>query len=629
MKPFGLPWPRANLAAKIAAVTSLPILAVLIAALLTVNFRVAAQQNRTVTADLSRAALSFEKQMMHQGEELKRIGTVVARDPKFFAVLTLPRADRGSADFHETLAGVAADFQRDADAPVFDVTDEHGVVLVRGERPDEYGIDISGSNLIREAMARRTVSGYIVEGRNAYRVAVVPIIVGGTLYGTLTLGKSVDAALAQALKETTRSDVVFTVDGEIASSTIPASPLRDLLAGKIRGWRQQPSAEGRTEVEVLSAPRERFLALRGEVRGPEVGGSLSYVLLRSLDQETVVVRRIGGDLVAVGALAAILAVLLGLGVAAGVTRPIRRLVQAANEMRVGNYEFPLNVRSRDEMGRLASDFEAMRAAQREEIARLGEIDRMKSNFITVASHEIVTPVTMIRAYADMMADGALGEVSSLQMEGLAAIRRGTSTLTRLARDLTDMSLIDRNQLPAKFASVDISELLEEVAVQIAPFVSQRDQQMSIGVETGLIHPRVDRDYLGQAILNVAMNAVRFTPDGGSVDFSARRVEEGVEIEVRDTGIGIAEEDQEKIFSKLVELKDVNLHSSGTSEFNSSGLGLGLSIARGIIEAHGGTIRVESQVGTGSTFRILLPIQTGSVAASETTPTDTCSQIQTT
>jgi len=628
MKPFRFPWPRANLAAKIAAVTSLPILAVLVAALLTVNFRVAAQQNRTVTADLSRAALSFEKQMMHQGEELKRIGTVVARDPKFFAVLTLPRADRGSADFHETLAGVAADFQRDADAPVFDVTDEHGVVLVRGERPEEYGIDISGSNLIREAMARRSVSGYIVEGRNAYRVAVVPIIVGGTLYGTLTLGKSVDAALALALKESTRSDVVFTVDGEIASSTIPTSPLREMLAGKIRAWRRQVST-GRTEVEVLPAPRERFLALRGEVRGPEVGGSLGYVLLRSLDQETAVVRRIGGDLVAAGALAAILAVLLGLGVAAGVTRPIRRLVQAANEMRVGNYEFPLNVRSRDEMGRLASDFEAMRAAQREEIVRLGEIDRMKSNFITVASHEIVTPVTMIRAYADMMAEGALGEVSSLQKEGLAAIRRGTSTLTRLASDLTDMSLIDRDQLPAKFASADIGEILEEVAVQIAPFVSQRDQQMSIGVESDLIHPRVDRDYLGQAILNVAMNAVRFTPDGGSVDFSGRRVEEGVEIEVRDTGIGIAEEDQEKIFSKLVELKDVNSHSSGTAEFNSSGLGLGLSIARGIIEAHGGTIHVESQVGTGSTFRILLPIQRELPAHSETTATDTRSQIHTT
>jgi signal transduction histidine kinase len=593
-----LSWPRLNLATRIAATTSLPILAVLLAALLTVNGRVASQQNRTVTADLSRAALSFEKQMVHQGEELKRIGSVVARDPKFFATLTLPRSERGSADFHETLAGVAGDFQRDTDAPIFDVTDDHGVILVRGGRPEVYGIDISGSNLIREALARRAVSGYIVEGKSAYRVAVVPIVVGGTLFGTLTLGRSVDAALAQALKETTRSDVVFTVDGEIASSTVPQSPLRSMLAGKIRGWLREPAPRGGTALEVLPSRGERFLALRGEVQGPEMGGRLGYILLRSLDQETLVVRRIGSDLLMAGAAAAILAVLLGLGVAAGVTRPIRRLVQASNEMRVGNYDFPLNVRSGDEMGRLASDFEAMRAAQRSEITRLEEIDRMKSNFITIASHEIITPVTMIRAYADMMGDGALGDVSSLQREGLAAIRRGTATLTRLARDLTDMSLIDRNQLPARFDAHDVGEILEEVAVQIAPFVSQRDQQMSIEVEPRLIHPRVDRDYLGQAVQNVAMNAVRFTPDGGRIDLVGRRVEDGIEIEVRDTGIGIPTAEIAQLFHRFYRGSNVRGKIAGT--------GLGLMICRSIVELHGGAISVESTEGAGTTIYVALP-----------------------
>jgi len=627
MRPVRLPWPRLSLAIKIAATTSLPILAVLVAALLTVNSRVAAQQNRTVTADLARAALSFEKQMVHQGEELKRIGIVVARDPKFFAMLTLPRSDRASGDFHATLSGVVADFQRDTDAPIFDVTDERGVVLVRAGRPGEYGIDISRSDLIRSALARQQVGGYIMEGRNAYRVAVVPIVVGGSLVGTLTLGKSVDAALAQALRETTRSEVVFTVDGEITSSTVPGGALRSILTGKIRGWRRD-TASGPT-VEVLPAAGERFLALRGEVRGPEVGGKLGYVLLRSLDQETLVVKRIGADLLAAGAAAAILAVLLGLGVAAGITRPVRRLVQAANEMRVGNYEFPLNVKSRDEMGRLAEDFEAMRAAQRSEIARLGEIDRMKTNFIAIASHEIVTPVTMIRAYADIMSEGSLGEVTSPQREGLSAIRRGTETLTRLARDLTDMSLLDRNQLPAKFAPCDVAEILEEVAVHVAPFVTQRDQQLSIGVETGLVHPRADREYLSQAIMNLAMNAVRFTPDGGSIELSAGRVEGGIEVVVTDTGIGIRDEDQERIFAKLVELKDVNHHSSGTAEFNSSGLGLGLSITRGIVQAHGGTIRVESQMGKGSTFRILLPFSEGPGAPIQTTAPDNRRQVNAT
>jgi cell cycle sensor histidine kinase DivJ len=152
-------------------------------------------------------------------------------------------------------------------------------------------------------------------------------------------------------------------------------------------------------------------------------------------------------------------------------------------------------------------------------------------------------------------------------------------------------------------------------------VTQRDQQLSIGVEPGLVHPRIDRGYLSQAILNLAMNAVRFTPDGGSIWLGAQRVGNAVEVEVSDTGIGIAEEDQERIFSKLVELKDVNLHSSGTAEFNSSGLGLGLSIARGIVEAHGGMIQVESRVGEGSIFLIRLPFPNPEVYQEETTAPD--------
>ena len=118
-----------------------------------------------------------------------------------------------------------------------------------------------------------------------------------------------------------------------------------------------------------------------------------------------------------------------------------------------------------------------------------------------------------------------------------------------------------------------------------------------------------------------MNAVRFTKDGGSIEIGARRGaggagpggepgEGGVEIYVTDTGIGISTEDFEKIFAKIVELKDVNLHSSGTTQFNSSGLGLGLSIARGIVEAHGGEIRVESEVGREPSQSVPLPPRVG-------------------
>ena len=169
-------------------------------------------------------------------------------------------------------------------------------------------------------------------------------------------------------------------------------------------------------------------------------------------------------------------------------------------------------------------------------------------------------------------------------------------------------------MPLRFEALDVARVAEEVAVQIIPLAAQRQQDVAILIEPELNHVRIDAGYLGQAIMNLAMNAVRFTPDGGSIEIGARRSEKGVEVYVSDTGIGISEGDFERIFSKIVELKDVNSHSSGTIGFNSSGFGLGLSIARGIVESHGGTIRVESELGRGSQFTIAIPHQPASAAA---------------
>jgi signal transduction histidine kinase len=588
---------RVSLLVKITALTSLPILGVMVAALFVVNRRLADEVNQTVAADLSRASLAFETQMAREGENLERIGVVVARDPKFFALLTLPRGDRKNADFHATLLGVARDFQRDAETPVFDVTDEHGIVLARASRSDPPGADHSGWPLVQGALAGHAGRGYLVEGDRAYRVAVVPILVEGNLAGTLTLGRTIDSALAERLKATTRSDVVFVVNGRPSIRTISRTGLAARLA----------AAPLRPGVTRVADGESRFLSLAGLLRGPTSGGTVGFVLLRALDQETAVLARIGRDLTLAGAALIVIALLVGLTVSSGVTRPVRRIVEAANEMREGNYDFPLEVRSSDEMGTLARHFEAMREAQRHEIERLEEIDRMKSDFIAIASHEILTPVTTIRAYADLMADGATGAVSEIQREGFRGIRNAAEALTRVARDLTNMSLIDRRRLPLNLAPADVAALAEEVAVHTVALATERNQTVSIAIEPDLSHPRIDSAYLKQAVSNLALNAVRFTRDGGSIEIGAKSAAGAIEIYVTDTGIGIPKEDFGKIFAKIVELKDVNLHSSGTTQFNSSGLGLGLSIARGIVEAHGGEIHVESELGRGSTFTVALPL----------------------
>ncbi len=610
--------PRISLLLKITALTSLPILGVMVAALFLVNYRLADEVNKTVTSDLSRAALAFENQMEREGENLERIGVVVARDPKFFALLILPRTDRQNADFHQTLLGVASDFQRDAETHLFDVTDEHGIVLAGAGRTDPPGADRSSWPLVRAAMAGRPGRGYLIEGDRAYRVATVPILVQGEQVGTLTLGRLIDLPLAERLKATTRSDVIFVVDRQALIRTTQRSGLAERLAAA-------PPTAGVTHVIDGGS---RFLALRERLDGATSGGTVDFVLLRALDQETAVLARISRDLTLAGAALIVVALLVGFLVSSGITRPVRRLVEAASAMRDGDYDYPLEVTSRDEMGLLAAHFEEMRESQRHEIERLEEVDRMKSNFIAIASHEILTPVTTIRGYADLMGEGTAGAVTDMQREGFRAIKSAADALTRLARDLTHMSLIDRRKLPVQLALVDVGALVEEVAVHTVSLAAERSQIVSISIEPDLGHPRIDAGYLKQAMTNLAMNAVRFTRDGGSIEIGARRgggeapaggaegaasagaAEAGVgtvEIYVTDTGIGISKDDFEKIFAKIVELKDVNLHSSGTTQFNSSGLGLGLSIARGIVEAHGGTIEVESEVGRGSTFTIVIPL----------------------
>jgi signal transduction histidine kinase len=613
--------PRISLLLKITALTSLPILGVMIVALFVVNLRLADEVNRTVAADLSRAALAFETQMAREGENLERVGVVIARDPKFFALLTLPRSDRKNADFYATLEGVARDFQRDAEAPIFDVTDERGHLLARGGRSAPPRADIGSvadgggptdsvgqaprlSPMVERALSGHASRGYLVEDGLAYRVAAVPIVVGGALVGTLTLGAAIDSAMAERLKATTRSDVVFSVEGAATIRTTPRTRLADRLAAEVG-----PSSA----VRRVQDGSERFLALAGRLEGPTFGGRVGFALLRSLDQETAVLVRIGRDLSLAGAGVIVVALLVGLLVSSGITRPIRRIVEAANAMGGGNYDLPLQIRSNDEMGTLATRFEEMRESQRNEIERLEEIDRMKSNFIAIASHEILTPVTTIRAYADLMADGTLGQVTEQQREGFQAIREGADSLTRLAGDLTNMSLIERSRLPLKLGAGEVGAIVEEVAVATIALAAERRQTVTVSVESDLTHPLVDAKYLGQAVTNLALNAVRFTPDGGSIELGARRSGSAIEIYVTDTGIGISPNDFERIFAKLVELKDVNLHSSGTTEFNSSGLGLGLSIARGIVQAHGGTIRVESELGRGSTFTIAIPSLEGNPA----------------
>ncbi len=241
--------------------------------------------------------------------------------------------------------------------------------------------------------------------------------------------------------------------------------------------------------------------------------------------------------------------------------------------------------------------------------KLQELDRSKSSFISVAAHELKTPLTLIEGYTSMMADVA----KDTQMDSLLqGVNTGISRLRRIIDDMIDVSLIDNNLLTLNFQPMWVSHLLNLLKNELQKTITERKQTLNIlEFEGSDLMIYADTERLYQALQNVLTNSIKYTPDKGTITINGRLLPGFVEITVTDTGIGISPEHQATIFEKFGQLGRTDLHSSGRTKFKGGGPGLGLSITRGIIEAHGGTIWVESggydEVKLpGSTFHILLP-----------------------
>ena len=248
--------------------------------------------------------------------------------------------------------------------------------------------------------------------------------------------------------------------------------------------------------------------------------------------------------------------------------------------------------------------------------KLEKLDRSKSSFISVAAHELKTPLTLIEGYTSMMRDASPGGNSSLDPL-LHGVRTGIQRLRQIVDDMIDVSLIDNNMLSLNSQPLWLSHIFDLLQKNLRDSMHDRRQTLDIkkfpGSQEWLY---ADPERLYQAFNNLLTNAVKYTPDGGSIVVDGRTLPGFVEVTVADTGIGISPEDQAVIFEKFGQLGRADLHSSSKVKFKGGGPGLGLSITRGIIEAHGGTIWVESEGCDenncpGSTFHVLLPSRTES------------------
>ena len=237
---------------------------------------------------------------------------------------------------------------------------------------------------------------------------------------------------------------------------------------------------------------------------------------------------------------------------------------------------------------------------------LKRVDEMKSEFVSVASHELRTPLATIKNAVQLVLRGKAGEINDNQTNFLALAEKNINRLTNILNDLLDLSRIEAGKVGMKFEELDLRVSIDFVLFSLKSQAHGKTIHLESEIAKDLPFVYGDREKVEQILTNLIGNAIKFTPEGGKVTVSARlsdKVKNAVGISVHDTGIGIPEDQLEKVFEKFHQVESPLHHSA-------SGTGLGLAITKGLVEAHQGQIWVESELEKGSTFTFSLPFSKG-------------------
>ena len=282
------------------------------------------------------------------------------------------------------------------------------------------------------------------------------------------------------------------------------------------------------------------------------------------------------------------------------TRPIFYITAGTHQLAQGNLTHRIDWKGKDELGRLAADFNVM-------AERLGELDQMKNDFVSNVTHELRSPLSAIESYANLVTDDWRNGRSHNLVDYLTIVRNNATRLRKFVTDILDLSKIDAASVEMEKERFDLGVLFQEVVDLFQ--AKAREKNIRLGAELpSSVSVFADMDKVRQILTNLLGNALKFTPPGGKVTLSAepavRREGAGgrfTRITVADNGPGIPDKDQQRIFDRFEQVKEMRESVEGQK-----GTGLGLAIVRQLVTAHGGQIGLVSAVGRGSAFSVYLP-----------------------
>jgi signal transduction histidine kinase len=326
------------------------------------------------------------------------------------------------------------------------------------------------------------------------------------------------------------------------------------------------------------------------------------------------------NLVCLGVVAVLALVAAWAGAEAFIVRPVQALVRATRRLSGGDLSTRTGLpHGAGELNQLAAAFDEMAAslekhamqqrleedlrrhneALEEENRHIRELNRLKSEFVSLVSHELRTPLTAISGCLDLLLEAQArqgGKPEAL----LSIVKRNTDRLVKLLDSLLDLSRIESGTVELHPTAVEIMVVIAEVVGLLRPQIEAKSQQLTVNQADALPRVQGDAERIRQILINLLSNAHKYTPHGGQIVITAQGLDGWIQIDVRDTGVGLSADEQAQVFNKFFRAQQPATQEVG-------GTGLGLAITRLLVELHGGRISVVSAPGQGSTFRFTLPV----------------------
>ncbi|MBT3691549.1 HAMP domain-containing protein [Candidatus Woesearchaeota archaeon] len=282
-----------------------------------------------------------------------------------------------------------------------------------------------------------------------------------------------------------------------------------------------------------------------------------------------------------------------------ISKPIEKLKWATEEIEKGNFNVKVDIKTGDELEKLGESFNKTTEVLSNLDKEKKQVDKAKTEFLSITSHELRSPMTPMLAQLQMMEGDYFGKLNTKQKESLDIVLRNTKRLDNIIKDFLEISRIEAARLKFKFVKTDLTKTIKLIVEEMEGFLPEKRIKIITEIEK-LPIITADPDRIGQVLRNLINNAIKFTKENGKIIIRAKQEGNVILFSVQDNGVGISKKDKERLFEPFYQADNMYQHKSG-------GTGLGLAIIRGIVESQGGKVWIESELRKGSKFLFTVPL----------------------